>query len=205
MESALEETIGPYRVEVWYDDFPHNPFKDWDGMPTLVHWHRRYDLGERYPENFPHPFEQAEEALAAIRAEYGCTVILPVYLYDHSGITVSTKPFHCPWDSGQVGFIFYTPEALNIGWGDKPPTDEALPEIIASALETYDRYLTGQVYGYTVEGPDGLHESCGGFFDEPEEVMKEAMAYVEDDVVAEYERVEKLKADYPDMQNIVIN
>ena len=32
-------------------------------------------------------------------------VILPLYLYDHSGITISTGPFSCPWDSGQVGWI----------------------------------------------------------------------------------------------------
>lgn len=33
-------------------------------------------------------------------------VILPLYLYDHSGITISTVPFSCPWDSGQVGWIY---------------------------------------------------------------------------------------------------
>ena len=29
-------------------------------------------------------------------------VILPLYLYDHSGITMNTCGFSCPWDSGQV-------------------------------------------------------------------------------------------------------
>jgi len=33
-------------------------------------------------------------------------IILPLYLYDHSGITMSTGPFSCPWDSGQVGWIY---------------------------------------------------------------------------------------------------
>lgn len=33
-------------------------------------------------------------------------VILPLYLYDHSGITISTEPFSCPWDSWQVGWIY---------------------------------------------------------------------------------------------------
>ena len=33
-------------------------------------------------------------------------VILPLYLYDHSGITMSTSVFSCPWDSGQVGWIY---------------------------------------------------------------------------------------------------
>ncbi len=33
-------------------------------------------------------------------------VILPLYLYDHGGITMSTGPFSCRWDSGQVGWIY---------------------------------------------------------------------------------------------------
>ncbi|HOO12216.1 MAG TPA: hypothetical protein PK684_04600 [Bacillota bacterium] len=33
-------------------------------------------------------------------------IILPLYLYDHGGITMRTNPFSCPWDSGQVGWIY---------------------------------------------------------------------------------------------------
>jgi len=33
-------------------------------------------------------------------------VILPVYIYDHSGITLNTVGFSDPWDSGQVGWIY---------------------------------------------------------------------------------------------------
>ena len=33
-------------------------------------------------------------------------VILPLYLYDHGGITMSTGAFSCPWDSGRVGWIY---------------------------------------------------------------------------------------------------
>jgi hypothetical protein len=31
------------------------------------------------------------------------TIIKGLFLYDHSGITISTGRFSCPWDSGQVG------------------------------------------------------------------------------------------------------
>jgi len=37
-------------------------------------------------------------------------IMLPLYLYDHSGITMSTGKFSCPWDSGQVGWIYCTIE-----------------------------------------------------------------------------------------------
>lgn len=39
-------------------------------------------------------------------------IILPLYLYDHSGITMRTSKFSCPWDSGQVGWIYATKDTL---------------------------------------------------------------------------------------------
>ena len=37
-------------------------------------------------------------------------IVLPIYMYDHSGITISVNPFSCPWDSGQIGFIYISKE-----------------------------------------------------------------------------------------------
>lgn len=60
-----------------------------------------------------------EQAVSALAGVYEAKVkaaldekvaMLPLFLYDHSGITMSTGPFHCPWDSGQVGFIYMTYE-----------------------------------------------------------------------------------------------
>lgn len=36
--------------------------------------------------------------------------ILPLYLFDHSGLTISTSDFNDPWDSGQVGYIYLDKE-----------------------------------------------------------------------------------------------
>ena len=47
-------------------------------------------------------------------------VILPLYLFDHSGISISTGSFHDPWDSGQVGFIYASKEKAKEGWGQSP-------------------------------------------------------------------------------------
>jgi hypothetical protein len=41
-----------------------------------------------------------------------------LYLYDHGGITISTGPFSCPRDSGQVGFIYASHKQIrdHFGW-----------------------------------------------------------------------------------------
>lgn len=112
-------------------------------------------------------------------------IMLPLYLYDHSGITISTGPFSCPWDSGQVGFAYVTRERAKAEWGER--TDDEYRDLIKAEVAEYDQYLTGDVYGFeiergvpvTVTRPDGTtrtdveweHEdSCWGFFgDDPDE------------------------------------
>lgn len=33
-------------------------------------------------------------------------IFMPLFLYDHSGITMNTCGYSCRWDSGQVGYIY---------------------------------------------------------------------------------------------------
>lgn len=86
----------------------------------------------------------------------------PLYLYDHSGITISAGRFNDPWDSGQVGWQYVTKQALAEEWGG----DEILAmRNMEAELETYDQYLRGEVYGFQVFDEDGdAVGGCSGFF-----------------------------------------
>jgi len=89
--------------------------------------------------------------------------ILPLYLYDHSGVSISTGPFSCPWDSGQVGFIYCSADRAQKEIG--PQFRSKIEECLKSEVETYDAYLRGLVVGYVAEDPDGEHiGSCWGFY-----------------------------------------
>lgn len=75
-------------------------------------------------------------------------VILPLYLYDHSGLTISTSGFSCPWDSGQVGHIYMSlDQAAEHGLTSRKEIAEALVQ----EVKTYDDYLTGSVYRFEFE------------------------------------------------------
>lgn len=105
-------------------------------------------------------------------------LVKPLYLYDHSGITISTGSFigralHAEWDSGQVGYIHMTKKQAmdNLGMptdsGFTHLTDENWKERANQYMEAdvkeYDNYLTGEVYGYkTFEGLDEV-DSCWGY------------------------------------------
>lgn len=93
-------------------------------------------------------------------------MILPLFLYDHSGITISTGRFSCPWDSGQVGYIYITRERMLKEWSAKKLTKKLKAkayEIMESEVHEYDHFLTGNVYGYQVEG-ELCDDSCWGFY-----------------------------------------
>ena len=91
---------------------------------------------------------------------------LPLYLYDHGGISISTGGFSCSWDSGLVGIIFITRKQLE---KEKLAhlSDEKIEKYLTNEVKTYNSYLTGQVYGYTLEHAeiDSISDSCWGYFD----------------------------------------
>lgn len=95
-------------------------------------------------------------------------VILPLYLYDHSGITMNTTGFSCPWDSGQVGFIYTTRDKIRKWFGKRKTTPELLEkarESLVSEVKTYDKYLCGESYGFRIYKNDEEIDSCWGYDD----------------------------------------
>ena len=76
--------------------------------------------------------------------------MLPLYLYDHSGITISTSPFSCHWDSGRIGCVLMTRKQAIEVYGERW-TEEELNTYMESMVETYDDFLTGEVYTVKVK------------------------------------------------------
>lgn len=163
-----------YTVRIERDEDPMNPRREFDNLGTMVCFHGRYDLGDK------HDFSMDE---AREIAESKDVITLPLFLYDHSGITISTSPFSCPWDSGQVGFIFIEKDKVRDEYGWKVITKKRRAQIekyLTGEVEEYDKYLTGDVYGYIIEDPDGeVIESVWGFFGY-DYVVQEAKAAVPD-------------------------
>ena len=112
-------------------------------------------------------------------------IILPLYLYDHSGITMRTGPFGCAFDSGQVGFIYCSKATAIKEWGKKLCTKQVIEKAIKyleGEVETYDQYLTGDVWCYDIYNDDDevVDSLCGCWgYDYCEEEAKTALAYCE--------------------------
>lgn len=133
--------------------------RDWDNLGTMVCFHNRYDLGDKHNYSI-------EEAQSLLKRKD--VLALPLYLYDHSGLSISASSFSCQWDSGQVGFIFVTHEKIKKDFNVKRLTKKVLENAkksLLSEVKAYDQYLTGDVYGYSITDANGEHiDSCYGFF-----------------------------------------
>lgn len=153
-------------LQVIQDESPESP-RSWDNLGTMICFHGRYSLGDKHDYNH-NDYSGWEEMEKAIIKNESPAVILPLYLYDHSGITISTSPFSCRWDSGQIGFIFVSKETLRKEYGVKRITKkeiEKATKVLLGEVETYDQYITGDVYGFKVVDEEGNEEdSSWGFF-----------------------------------------
>jgi len=200
----MSSTTTKYRVKVIYDDLSENPRDDSDcWVGTLLTWHRRYDWSDECNDKVGAPFDTMLRLIQnkdtefdpddekwldgqgnALRQEVQRLmekyyVVVPVFLYDHGGVSLSTMPFSCPWDSGQLGFIFADKDHRMLEHKVTEWTDDLQQKtvgLLESEISILDQYVQGEVYGLICEkliGPDEQldweqQDSCFGFYgDDP--------------------------------------
>lgn len=175
-------------------DFEAESPRDWDNLGTMVCWHNRYNLGDEQPKESPYEYrlalasvykptldehvsDEQDQIIDTVLDEH--YIILPLYLYEHSGITMDTSGFSCPWDSGQVGFIYIDiiDAKREMRWEKlSPQRRQQLIKQLMGEVEVYDQFITGDVWGFevvrearSIEDDDRWVkieelDSCWGFF-----------------------------------------
>lgn len=185
--TVTEEKVGGLTIRVEYEPYTDlfNP-REYDNLGVMVCSHRRYNLGD---EQAPSPDDYSGVyGYGSVRnwliAEHDAIAetILPLYLFDHSGLSMSTSSAtfrafdSAGWDWGIVGFIFATPTTVE---AMGTPEDRVV-EGLRQEVETYDQYLRGEVFSWLIEDGDGnVLESCGGYIGESDYALSEARATVE--------------------------
>ena len=122
-------------LKIFPDEDPENP-REWDNFGKMVCWHLRSNLGDE--QVAMGDYSGSEAVREEIEEENDVAIILPLFLYEHSGMTMKTTPFYDPWDSGQVGWTYCTKQEVE----DEFKGDiEAANSCLRGQVETYDRYL----------------------------------------------------------------
>lgn len=133
-----------------------NPREETECMGNMICFHRRYNLGDKHqfktPEEFWNWYQENEDLMA---------VVLPLYLYDHSGLAMSTSDFGDKWDSGRVGYYYASlQDVKDFGYSEKDiPLIEARLE---DEVKDYNSYLHGDFIKIDFKVLDGSFELNSG-------------------------------------------
>ena len=154
-------------IRIIQDEDSENPRESFDQVGTFLFKHKNYELGDK---NFSSGSNLLDE-IEKIKEEAGGEdklFIYPVFMMDHSGLTLSMSDFMFKafdqqgWDWGTVGFIYITKEKAE----SECPKDEDLEKwvvkILESEIEQLNQWLNNDVWGWILEEtttcPECKHE-----------------------------------------------
>lgn len=167
---AITTTDGrKLRLVIEQEQSPEDP-RSWDNLGTMLCRNRWYQLGDCNTN------KETELQLAEICRKYGksdeeideMTLAeevqfildqddicgLPLWLYDHSGISISARR-QCSWDSSFVGLIFVEKDfyLAQMCLKDEEGWKEKAKKTLEGETEIYSDFLEGNVYQWTLYEP----------------------------------------------------
>ncbi|WP_330593358.1 VirB4-like conjugal transfer ATPase, CD1110 family [Faecalicatena fissicatena] len=181
--------LGDHHNHMDKDDFLREMYLDTVGHDEagMKRYERMVNIVSSRFRHGPKTEERAiDEAMQKVISEK--YLMLPLYLYDHSGLAMSTESFsgrapHAEWDSGQVGWIYVSKEdALKEFDADKMTgaIRQKADALMRSEVAAYDSYLRGECYGFELYKNGELSDSCWGFMGNFSDVLKDMAAYLPD-------------------------
>lgn len=186
-----------YKLNIIQDLDPLNPREEYDNLGKMICFHRRYNLGDNHDIK-QNGLASWDDLKRKIEKEYNPAVILPLFLFDHSGITISVgaESFFQQdpqgWDWGQIGFIFVPKEDVYNEYSVKrisPELNDKVSKVLQGEVENYDYFLRGEMYGFEIlDEDDETVESCYGYFGE-DEAKKCGEDYLKSFIASENEGV----------------
>lgn len=166
-------------LKIVQDTSPANPRTEFDNFGLMNCEHPHYNFGDK---NFKEIlftklgiFDRSLDSRELIKKATAKGLIfhsMPIYIYEHGNIALSTSPFSCQWDSGQLGEIIVFNDDIKKEFSIKRFTkknkEEILQKVIKkmeSEVEIYGQYVSGEVYGFKILDEEGdVIDSCYGFY-----------------------------------------
>lgn len=162
-----------FTVKIGYDEDAYSPRSDGYNAANLVLWGRNYDFPNDAGIDLD-AFSGWDEVAKELSENYDALVVSPVWVYEHSGIALKagearTYPFDDPWDSAQAGVAYVTrqtwSECQGTAWTGSDEDVATAHRLIQGDVETYSKYVNGEVYYYSIQDFDGeVVDACGGFY-----------------------------------------
>lgn len=197
MKLPFTQSADGISFTVAVDEHPVDPRECDQATSTMLCWCKRHILGDVQASREFDISQYAgwDELEQAVRKKYKPVVLEPLYLMDHGDVTIRTKPFHCPWDSGQIGFILVTFAQVTKYAGRRlrhaSDKEHYAQRSIKNAVDNYNRYLSGEQYRFEVwdDTAGKILDACCGF-DTPEAAHEAALDAMRTALAGRYKQLE---------------
>ena len=165
-----------YSIQIYQSD-SDSP-ADWcDDERFLVHYHRDCWITNKAVEKD----EIAEWYRGNNKSLEKKYWVFQVVAYIHGGVSLSLgSSSHFPdqqWDVSHVGAVLIK--------RDRKLRSKKVREQAEGLIESWNHYLSGEVYGFNIINPDGDEvDSCNGYYGDIEKsgLMDECRAVIDDDI-----------------------
>lgn len=173
IESRRDYEVG--RLTVLLHDWDPTSPRGADNLGIMVCHYPRHDLGDEDEHGVIEALRTRPMPIVVrwLKAMVGATVVLPLYVYEHGGITIRAGGFSEPrgWDASFVGLIYDTPHTREMN--GTPP--ELIEQVLRDEVKTYADFLEGVVYAYSVYDEEGnLVDSDGDIYGSLDDLRLEA-------------------------------
>jgi hypothetical protein len=135
----------------------------------MLCFHRRYHIGDEH--------KLTVDEARKIEKDTRKYVSLPLYMMDHGSIALSTTPFSSAWDSGRLGLIYVSRDAIRKEYNCKHINKgvmQAVSHRLRQEVECLSLYLQGFVYEAKFTYSDDSTDYCSGIIAHDE---REAFLY----------------------------
>ena len=171
-----------HEILIFQDEFIYSPRYN-DNICVFHIAYRRYPFGDKNYNDFESIHAAEKEA------KQKGSIVLPLYMYDHSGQSISLNgnvyPYNDRWDAGKVGFVEVPKKAMIENFGKKIFTQslkQKAIEVAESEVKEMDSFMRGEVYGYSI---DEVKTECWGFIGDIEYCIEDAKKVVDDMIKTE--------------------
>lgn len=160
------------RLVIRYDQSPESP-REWSNLGFFITVDRNYnspDKNEHFERIVRETGNEAtsqDEHMKLIKerieeeTEEKIVKIYPITKYEHGGVAYSLG-HRAGFDYSNNGFYIIT-EVLAKELGVEP---EDFEKVIKQEIAVYNKYVNGEVYGFTLYDEAGeVQDSCWGFYD----------------------------------------
>ena len=163
-----ENTKTGERLEIEYYSDENDDPRQWDNMGTMILNHKNYNLCDD-----DYGIETYEELIDYLK-EQEAEIVLKVWGYEHSGLSISTTrngQFADEWDSGLLGVIYTTKNEIldnYTGWNNKTGKRKPMRKYLTkklrematrnleSQVSSYNKYLNNEIVCYKLYDKDGV-------------------------------------------------